>query len=169
MSKWRYQTRAITLLALWLLSTTVARAQQPASPATAGDKSHIMLTPEEIKWGECPPDIPPGAKCAVIEGDPNVAGALFTIRAKMPDNYRIPAHFHPTDEHVVVLSGVFNMGLGDKLDVEAGRAMTTGSFMVMPKGMHHFAWTSGETVVQVYAVGPMRFTYVNPNDDPRKR
>jgi quercetin dioxygenase-like cupin family protein len=169
MKKGQYPVRAITLPAVWLLCTTIVHAQQPTKPTAALHKSHIMLTPEEIEWGECPPEIPPGAKCAVIEGDPKVANALHAIRAKMPDNYKIPPHFHPADEHLVVLSGVFNMGLGDKLDEGGGRAMTAGSFMVMPKGVHHFAWTKGETVLQIYAVGPLDFTYVNPQDDPRKR
>jgi quercetin dioxygenase-like cupin family protein len=87
----------------------------------------------------------------------------------MPDNYRIAPHFHPADEHLVVTAGVFNMGLGDKLDTGAGQAMTAGSFMVMPKGTHHFAWTKGETIIQVYAIGPWGLTYVDPKDDPRNR
>ena len=169
MSKEQYRALAITLPAVWLLCTTVVHAQEPTKPTAALSKSHIMLTPEDIKWGECPPEVPRGAKCAVIEGDPKAANALHAIRAKMPDHYKIPPHFHPADEHLVVLSGVFNMGLGDKLDEGAGRAMTAGSFMVMPKGVHHFAWTKGETVLQIYAFGPLDFTYVNPQDDPRKR
>jgi mannose-6-phosphate isomerase-like protein (cupin superfamily) len=169
MNKGQYPARVIVLLAACLLCTTIGHAKEPTNPAAAQHKSHIMLTPEEITWGECPPELPPGAKCAVIEGDPKVANALFGLRAKMPYNYKIPAHFHPADEHLVVLSGVFNMGMGDKLDQGAGRAMKAGSFMVMPKGAHHFAWTKGETILQVYAIGPLDFTYVNPQDDPRKR
>jgi hypothetical protein len=38
----------------------------------------------------------------------------------------------------------------------------------MPKGMHHYAWASGETVVQLHGVGPFAITYVNAADDPRK-
>jgi quercetin dioxygenase-like cupin family protein len=162
-------TRALLLLAVAMLCTTTVYAQEPTNPAATALNSHIMLTSEEIKWGECPPAIPPGAQCALIEGDPKVANVLFAFRVKMPDNYRIAPHFHPTDEHLVVLSGVFNMGLGDKLDTGASRAMEAGSFMVMPKGTHHFAWTKGETVIQVYALGPWGLTYVNPQDDPRKR
>ncbi|HEX6623210.1 MAG TPA: cupin domain-containing protein [Pyrinomonadaceae bacterium] len=160
---------AITLLWLPSLGAVAARAQEPSAPAAATLKSHIMLTPEEVKWGECPPALPAGAKCAAIEGDLGAANALFGYRVKMPDNYRIPPHFHPADEHVVVLSGVFNMGHGDKLDTGATRALAAGSFAVMPKGAHHFAWTKGETVVHVYAVGPWGLTYVNPKDDPRNR
>jgi hypothetical protein len=35
--------------------------------------------------------------------------------------------------------------------------------------MNHYAWTSGETVVQVHGQGPFAITYVNPADDPGKK
>jgi len=128
-----------------------------------------MSKPEEMKWGDCPAVLPPGAKCAVIEGDTKAPNVLFAYRLKMPDNYRIAPHFHPADEHLVVISGTFNMGLGDKLDSKATKPMTAGSFVVMPKGTHHFAWTKGETILQIYAIGPWGLIYVNPEDDPRGR
>jgi len=148
------------------------------APAIAGDKtkageqttaSPIMLGPNDVKWAACPPAVPPGALCAVIEGDMTTANQLFAFRVKMPDNFRIAPHFHPGDEHVVVLSGVFNMGMGDKFDTSAGHSMPAGSFMVMPKDKHHFGWATGETIIQVYAIGPWGLTYVNPEDDPRNR
>jgi quercetin dioxygenase-like cupin family protein len=156
------------LQALGLLSASVLYAQQPDHPAAALE-SHIMLTPEEIPWRQCPPALPPGAQCAVVEGDMTAANRLFAYRVKMPDNYRIAPHFHPADEHLVVLRGVFNMGMGDELDTRASRPMTAGSFVVMPKEKHHFAWTKGETIVQVYAIGPWGLTYVDAKDDPRNR
>ncbi len=164
----RYQARAFIIVAVWLLSANMAQSQEPTNPAAAVIKSHIMLTPEEIKWGDCSPILPPGAKCAPIEGDLRAANVLFGYRLKVPDNYRIPPHFHPADEHLVVISGVFNMGHGDKFDLGSTRPMTAGSFVVMPKGAHHFAWTKGETIIQVYAIGPWGLTYVNPKDDPRR-
>ncbi len=130
--------------------------------------THIMVAPEDIRWGECPPFLPKGGKCVVIEGDPQVANALFTLRSKLPDNYKIAPHFHPTDEHITVISGTFAMGLGKEYDEKALKPMGTGSFMVMPKGKPHFALTHGETIVQVHAIGPMIFTYINPDDNPEK-
>jgi quercetin dioxygenase-like cupin family protein len=159
----------LTVLTIGLFGTGAVQGGEPTNPATAVLKSHIMTTPDEITWGECPPAVPAGAKCAVIEGDMNAPDVLFAFRIKLPDNYSISPHFHPADEHVVVLSGTFNVGLGDKLDTNASKAMPAGSFMVMPKGTHHFAWSKGETVIQVYAIGPWGLTYVNPADDPRKQ
>jgi hypothetical protein len=39
----------------------------------------------------------------------------------------------------------------------------------MPKGMHHYALAKGDTELQVHGMGPFGVTYVNPNDDPRKK
>ena len=149
-----------------VLSQQRTRAEETATPAAAAIQKHIMVAPEDIKWGPSPPFLPPGGQCVTIEGDPQTPNALFTIRSKLPDNYKIPAHFHPTDEHITVISGTFKMGLGKQFEEKSMRAMAAGSFMVMPKDTPHFASTSGETIVQVHAIGPMIFTYVNPEEDP---
>jgi quercetin dioxygenase-like cupin family protein len=104
---------------------------------------------------------------AVIEGPLNEAKP-FIFRARLPANYRIPAHVHPNIEHVTVISGTFNLGTGDVLDAAKTRALPAGSVSVMPPGMRHFVWTSEETVLQVHGTGPWGITYVNPADDPRK-
>ena len=159
----------LALLVVGFVATGVPQTQKATNPAAAVLKSHIMSTPDEMKWGDCPPAIPPAARCAVIEGDAKAPNVLFAFRLKWPANSRIAPHFHPADEHLVVISGTFNMGLGDKLETNVTKPMTAGSFMVMPKGMHHFAWTKEETVLQVYAIGPWGLTYVNPADDPRRK
>ncbi|RPI22013.1 MAG: DUF4437 domain-containing protein [Acidobacteria bacterium] len=168
MRKQQWQAGAFILLAIVLVAAGNVQAGDKPQAGTAATTSPIMLAPDTVKWDKCPAAVPPGAQCAVIEGDLTTANQLFAFRIKMPDNYRIAPHFHPGDEHVVVLSGVLNMGMGEKFDTSAGHAMSAGSFMVMPKGERHFAWTNGETIIQVYAIGPWGLTYVNPEDDPRK-
>jgi hypothetical protein len=44
---------------------------------------------------------------AVLDGDPSKAGGQFTIRVKFPNGYKVPPHWHPVDENVVVLRAVF--------------------------------------------------------------
>src|SRR5437899_12558647 len=105
---------SIAVTALLLTGSIAARGEEPTNPAASVLKAHIMLTAEEMRWQACPPSLPPGATCVTIEGDRNAPDVLFTYRIKMPDNYRITPHFHPADEHVTVISGTFNMGLGDK-------------------------------------------------------
>ena len=71
------------------------------------------MTPAELKWGPAPPALPPGAQIAVLDGDPGKDG-FFTLRLKFPDGYKIAPHWHPTDENIVIVSGTFMMGLGEK-------------------------------------------------------
>jgi quercetin dioxygenase-like cupin family protein len=121
-----------------------------------------------LKWGPAPAAFPPGATMAVVSGDPSAAG-LFTIQLSMPDGYRIPPHFHPTDEAVEVKDGTFLFGMGDAFDSSKLQAMTPGQKGSVPANAHHFAQAKGATVVAVTAMGPFAMTYVNPADDPRKR
>jgi|GEM_PF-6667193 len=32
--------------------------------------------------------------------------------------------------------------------------------------MHHYAAASGETVIQIHGMSPVKFNYINPADDP---
>ena len=129
---------------------------------------HILMTPADLTWQDGPSGLPAGSQFVVVEGDPSQPGP-FTMRGKVPANYRIPAHWHPADEHVTVLSGTLYMGMGDTLDTTQGKALSAGSFALMPAQAHHFAWTTEETILQVHGVGPWGITYVNPADDPRKQ
>jgi hypothetical protein len=130
---------------------------------------HLMVTPTHLKWMDNPPTMMPGAKMAVMQGDPTKAGP-YVYRLKIPANYKVMPHRHPVDEHLTVLSGTFYLAVGEKFDPEKGRqGFPVGSFLVMPAEIAHFAWTKEETIVQVHGVGPSGITYVNPADDPRKR
>ena len=169
MRKYRLSLFILTLLTA--ASLAVVRASlEGGSSSAAGDAQggHIMVTPDKLAWGPGPPGLPPGAQLAVLEGDPSKAGAHFAVRAKLPAGYRIPPHWHPTDERITVLQGTLGMGVGEKFDPAAGHELPAGSFAVMPTGVRHFVWAKGETVIQVSALGPFEITYVNPGDDPRK-
>ena len=128
----------------------------------------VMQSPAEAKWGPAPPMLPPGAQIAIVSGDPGKP-APYTVRLKFPANYDIPAHSHPTDENVTVVSGQFFVGMGDKMDKTAGQGVGPGSFVLAPANMNHFAFTKQETTIFLYGVGPVEFKYVNPNDDPRNK
>ena len=158
---------------LFLTSVCFVQAAKNGELTKAGlslaVQDHVMVTPDQVKWGPGPPALPPGAQMALLDGDPSKAGALFTIRAKMPDGYKVPPHWHPTDENVTVLQGTFMMGLGEKFDPAKAHAMKAGSFARMPKEARHFAMAKGETLIQVHAIGPFEVTYVNASDDPRNK
>jgi anti-sigma factor ChrR (cupin superfamily) len=85
----------------------------------------------------------------------------------LPAGYKIPPHTHPTDENVTVLSGAFHVGMGDKFDTKKGETLRAGGFVNAQKGMQHYGWTTGPTVIQVHGMGPFTINYINPADDPR--
>ena len=161
MKKTMKTTRNTLLLAGGILSAAVAVATEPAAPP-----HHTLVTPTTLQWGPAPPVLPAGAKLAVLQGDPGAAGE-FTLRLAMPDGYRIPPHWHPTDENVTVIQGTFHAGMGETFDKAKGSALPAGGFASLPAKMPHYAWAEGETVVQVHGMGPFALTYVNPADDPR--
>ena len=140
----------------------------PPEPKQAATAKHVMFAANDIKWGPAPPGLPPGAEAAVLDGDPGKAG-LFVIRAKLPDGYRVPPHWHPTDEHVTVISGTLMVGMGSKWDDAGMQAMNTGGYTKMPRRTNHFVQAKGETVLQISAMGPFAVTYANASDDPRKK
>ncbi len=152
-------------LAFGTLAASAALAQSSGHAGMASD--HMMVTSDELKWADVA-SLPPGAKLAVIEGPLNQAVPV-TFRVKLPANYLLPAHWHPGIEHVTVISGTFNMGMGDKLDRAKTKALTAGGVAIMQPKTNHFAWTKDETIVQVHGMGPWGVTYVNPADDPRKQ
>jgi quercetin dioxygenase-like cupin family protein len=131
-----------------------------------GAQTHVMQDLSGAGWGAAPPMLPPGAQIAVLSGNPMQA-VPYTIRLKFPANYAIPAHSHPTDENVTVVSGQLFMGMGTKLDKTTATSLKVGGYALMPANANHFAYATEETTILLYGVGPVEFKYVNPADDPR--
>jgi len=155
-----------------MIAVTFAALAAPlahgAGDPPAGHGDAALYPPAEIVWKDGPPSLPPGAKIAVLEGDPAKSGP-FVFRVKVPDGYRIPPHTHPKPERVTVISGTFHIGTGDTFDPAKGREMPAGTYGTWPPGMKHFVWVTGETVLQFHGDGPWTITYVNPADDPRAK
>jgi quercetin dioxygenase-like cupin family protein len=128
---------------------------------------HRIVTPDDLQWVDIG-SLPPGAKIAVVEGNPNSEG-IVTVRIKLPPNYRVPPHYHSTLERSTIMSGTLNIGMGDKFDMQKTSAMPVGTVLLMPPNMTHFAWTKDEVIFQLNVMGPWTVTYVNPADDPRKK
>jgi hypothetical protein len=164
------------MVALFLTAAVAAAAYALIPPKTgakpaahpAAPPAHVMTNDADLKWGPGPDSLPAGAQMAVIDGDPSKTGA-FVLRAKLPDGYKVPPHWHPTDEGVTVLSGSLMAGIGEKWDEASMKTLTGGGFARMPKKTAHYVMAKGETVIQVHAMGPFEVTYVNPKDDPRKK
>lgn len=136
----------------------------PKAPAA----QHVLMAPAAVGWGEAPPSLPPGARMAVVSGDPTQSQP-YVIRAQMPAGYRIPPHWHPTDEHVTVLSGTVALGMGETFDASALKDVPTGGYFVAPAAMRHFFMTRTAATIQVHGMGPFALNYVNPADDPSRQ
>jgi Cupin domain len=133
------------------------------------EATHVMVSPSDVKWGPASPKLPPGAQFAIVLGDPKVPGAPYVFRAKLPDGYSVPPHWHPMDENVTVISGTFLLGFGERLDKESTRALPAGSFAMLPKNVAHYNVMKGETILQFHGIGPYDIQYVNPADDPTRK
>lgn len=154
---------------LWSAILVVAVSSAAlAQEGSSGSAPVMVAKPSDLKWGDAPPVFEKGASMAVLSGDPSKDG-LYVVRLKMPAGYKINAHWHPTDEHVTVISGTFLAGMGDKLDKSKMKEFPAGSYALLPANMHHYAMAKNACVVQVHGMGPFSLTYVDPTDDPMKR
>lgn len=160
--------KPLVIVTGFLLSASLASAQSVPAHASHSSAHHSFSLPADLAWSPGPASLPAGSRVAVLEGDPSKPGP-FTIRLSMPDGYKIAPHSHPGIEHVTVLDGIFLMGMGDQFNAAKGTALPAGAFAVMQPGTRHYAWTQGQTTIQLHGMGPWQIVYANPADDPRKR
>ena len=155
------RNKIMLVLASAAVSTTAAAADMAMGGAG------IYTNPGDIKWGDAPPNLPKGAKMAVLSGDPGKAGT-FVARLQMPANYKIAPHWHTQDEDLTIVSGTMYLAEGDMLETKHAHAMKAGAFHHLPGKTHHFAFTKGPTVVQINGQGPFDITDLKDSDDPSK-
>ena len=132
--------------------------------ALAADNAQekMIFSESDITWVDAPPTLPAGTKLAVLEGDPSKFG-FFTMRIKAPAGFKINPHWHPSTEHVTVVSGSFNLGFGDVFDNTKGTKMSAGDAAIMPPMHHHYAWSDDGCILQLHGIGPWQLYYVNPD------
>ena len=155
----RYTGTAIVAVAL---GVTVA------ATSVSSQSSHTLVLADQVQWGPAPPALPPGAEIAVLEGNPAAKGPV-TLRLKFPANYDVPPHWHSMDERLTVMSGALRVGMGDTIDRQHSATLAPGGFVSLPAKMHHYAWTTTQTVVQISLEGPFDVYYINAADDPQRR
>ena len=135
-------------------------------PASAQQYTAVMQ--RDIKWQDAP-SIGPGAKTAVIDGDPKSSGP-FVMRIKLPPKTTVGVHTHPTTESVTVLSGTLYFAAGDKLEPKAAKAFGPGSYFSIGEGKPMFAYTTDkETILQLHGNGPWGITYLDAKDAAKKK
>lgn len=139
------------LVGAFLLGPIAALGQTAATAPT-------IVTPAQVNWkaGTGPYT---GTEIAVISGDPMKAGD-YVMRLRIPDGGKFPPHFHGDTENVTVLQGTLMVGLGDTADASKMTALPAGSFVSVPKGLHHYAMAKGVTILQIHGMGPESMTPV---------
>ena len=144
MNKYKLISAAI---AIALLTSAVSVFSQTKKSSTK------VVLPSEIKFTVNPND-PTGLQTVLLDGDPTKS-ELYTMQIKIPANVKLLAHLHPETRSVLVLSGTFYYGYGDKFDEKKLIEMPAGTFFNEPSKQPHFAWTkNGAVILQVTGVGP---------------
>ena len=160
----------ISFLAVLAIASLVLAQATKKKPHISLDarSAHKIFTPDTLKWEQLP-GAAPGVMVAVLEGDPNKAGSVYTIRIKQPAGTKVPPHWHPEDEYITGIEGTGFIGMGEKFDPSNAQEVSVGSFVVVPKRMAHFAYNETEIIGQVHGIGPFVINWVNPADDPNRK
>jgi anti-sigma factor ChrR (cupin superfamily) len=129
-------TLTIIAVSAWSYSSLAVFRPQLDAPPPASRQAHTahkIITPDAIQW--TPGQSGSGSEIAVLSGNPAQEGVPFVLRIKLRSGIKVPPHWHPTDEHLTVISGIFHIGTGEKFDQVAAQAMPAGSYLMMPKEM----------------------------------
>jgi quercetin dioxygenase-like cupin family protein len=152
------------LFAMALVSLTVSAVLTGSLSAQGAGmgKDMTAVIGKTVVWSPIDvPGFPAGLRIATVVGDPSAAGP-YTIRLSFPDGYQFPAHWHPNDENLTVLSGSFQLGMGDKPDPSKLTTYEAGDYLFMPATKPHFGGVKGATVVQLHGQGPFVINLATP-------
>jgi len=115
--------------------------------------------PADFKWVESK-EIP-GLSSVVLQGDPGKAGPYIVRNRFSAGSFSRP-HFHDGDRFIVVASGTWWVGTGDKFDPESTKPMPVGSFVLHHAGKVHYDGAKAEACeVVIYGIGPVTTTRVD--------
>jgi quercetin dioxygenase-like cupin family protein len=151
--------RAISVMCSAITTIALTAAWPCAAEPDPEVLSYKM--PEDIKWTENPAY--PGLKSAVLYGDPAKPGP-YAVRNRFSPGILTRPHYHPNDRFIVVLSGTWWIGTGDKFDPDSTKPMPAGSTVVHYGGKVHYDGAKTEPCeIIVYGNGPGTSTRVGGN------
>ena len=114
--------------------------------------------PAELKWTKS--EANPGLETAILYGDPAKPGPYAVRNRFSPNSFSRP-HFHPNDRYILVLSGTWWVGTGEKFDPATTTAMPAGSFVVHYGRKVHWDGAKDEPCeLLIYGEGPATSTRV---------
>lgn len=136
--------------------TTTPMPMPGATPTVAHAANVNMVANSSLAWSDfTPPGFNPGMKLALIQGDPGKPGE-YTLRLQFPAGYRFPVHWHPGAENLTVVSGTFQLAMGNTADWNSLRNYGPGDYLYIPPRHAHFGGSaaSGPSVIQLHGIGP---------------
>jgi uncharacterized protein (TIGR02246 family) len=136
--------------------TSVPLPAAPADAAGAEMASVKTHASSALTWTDfTPTGFDPGMKLAVMEGDPGAKGP-YVLRLSFPAGYRFPVHWHPGIENLTVVSGPFQLAMGNTADWSQLKTYAPGDFFFIPPKHAHFGGSapSGPSVIQLHGIGP---------------
>lgn len=145
----------------WLIAVDapVSSTPMPMPTAAAAPMPDVhVVANTSLGWSDfTPPGFNPGMKLAVINGDPGKPGE-YTLRLMFPAGYRFPVHWHPGAENLTVVSGTFQLGMGNTADMSTLKDYVAGDYLYIPPRHAHFGGSAaaGPSVIQLHGVGPFQ-------------
>ena len=121
-------------------------------------RAHAVLPMDDSAWQDGPPGMPAGSRFAVISGEPTQP-APFAMRVELPPGYSIAPYRRPSDENIVVLAGLLEVGTGKTFDRTRLHALPAGSFITLPANEAHFVTSKKGAIVQIFGMGPFAIEY----------
>jgi len=139
----------------WSLSLVLLFGALLAPPKTDLNPAALAYKlPDQLQWKEALP----GAKMAVLQGDPNKPGLYIVLIKWSPHSMSRP-HFHPNDRFITVISGTWWVGTGSKYDPESTVPMPAGSFVThFGKQVHYDGAKDEEAMIEIVGEGPATAT-----------
>ena len=148
--------RLFALAAFAIAMTAASSYAAEPDPAVMGYK-----LPTDFKWNDSAAY--PGLKNAVLYGEPGKPGPYVVRNRFSPGAFSRP-HFHPNDRFIVVVSGTWWVGSGEKFDPDSTKPMPAGSFVVHYGGKVHYDGAKNEECeIIIYGIGPATSTRVGGN------
>lgn len=132
------------------------------SPLSAAPDPPLRQHAAALEWREGGPNLPPGTRIAVLEGNLADEG-WFTARIHLPAGSVLPMHWHPRHERVTILEGQAVLTMADG---SGPFTFSAGDFYVNPPRLEHAVSFPAETVLQLTGVGPWALYPVTPGAAP---
>lgn len=167
-SKFRNAMFLTTAMTIFAAAPAIAQSAGGEMHATDRQSEHVVHLPDQIKFQQAPPGLPPGTEIVVLHGDPGATGGHFVARLKAPPNWYVAPHSHSMDENLTIISGTLLYGMGDIADKAVAQRLPPGSYVFVPGKHTHYVWAGDEELVlEIQSAGPFDINYVNAADDPR--